>query len=600
MLTLTSAVAVLNEDLCRILLIKRDAEPFQGLLGLPGGKIESQEGFWTAAKRELHEEIGLTAPSWVLTGAFHTPGVLMIVFAARCEEAPRRLQDGFWYEISDLPHLDLAPNVYEAVHAARRAFSSNSVIPMVKVAAEAAAFTAEQIRSSIRTSLSNAGILDVGWDQFLERRRVGTIGTALGFLALEAARMRLPPPEIDKIVETLLRRENHETGGWGIKSMEAVGSPSIVESTCYVLRALRSAGLTTNDEPIRRGIVWLLGNQGNGGWGTTSGLPARLLPTTLAMEALTSCHDDESVSALRRATEFVVRAQNQDGGWGIRPVSRGSPEETSTAPHTARAISALIRCGYPLRDQPIQDGLEWLRLSIQNWNEVGEIEYLGDHEADRQRLDFKHTAHPLVLRAFLDTGLEPSDPIAIATIARIARQTTSEHSGAFGGTPIWAAYDRVEILSRFVAVGIPTSFVFAENQLRTADEALTTLGRFYQTQLTVAISKHREAVPTREDLFIAVKQQARTLVFTVKIASAALLVYLVAILLPTVLDGWNIYEPVFYGIGLCITILGAIFGFNVSSLFQTRWEARLEQRIVSKMLRTKPGVDYNLVGSAIE
>lgn len=43
----------------KIILIKREKEPYQGLLGLPGGKIEKGEHLSTGLIREIKEETGI-------------------------------------------------------------------------------------------------------------------------------------------------------------------------------------------------------------------------------------------------------------------------------------------------------------------------------------------------------------------------------------------------------------------------------------------------------------------------------------------------------------------------------------------------------------
>ena len=50
-----------------LVLIRREKEPYKGLLALPGGKIEKGEAPADAAKREMLEETGLKrpAPKWI-------------------------------------------------------------------------------------------------------------------------------------------------------------------------------------------------------------------------------------------------------------------------------------------------------------------------------------------------------------------------------------------------------------------------------------------------------------------------------------------------------------------------------------------------------
>jgi len=51
-----------------LLLIRRTKPPYQGLLGLPGGKMEPGETPLAAARREMREETGLRRPKPVWLG----------------------------------------------------------------------------------------------------------------------------------------------------------------------------------------------------------------------------------------------------------------------------------------------------------------------------------------------------------------------------------------------------------------------------------------------------------------------------------------------------------------------------------------------------
>lgn len=57
----------------QILLIKRGVEPFKGYWGMPGGYVGWDETVENAVKREVNEELGVTAKSVELLGVYSEP-----------------------------------------------------------------------------------------------------------------------------------------------------------------------------------------------------------------------------------------------------------------------------------------------------------------------------------------------------------------------------------------------------------------------------------------------------------------------------------------------------------------------------------------------
>lgn len=54
-------ILVLNKEETKILMCKREKEPYKGMFNLVGGKVEENENELHAAYRELEEETGITA-----------------------------------------------------------------------------------------------------------------------------------------------------------------------------------------------------------------------------------------------------------------------------------------------------------------------------------------------------------------------------------------------------------------------------------------------------------------------------------------------------------------------------------------------------------
>lgn len=56
----TNVIIVYNKENDKVLMCKREKEPFKGKLNLVGGKVELNENEIEAAYRELQEETGIT------------------------------------------------------------------------------------------------------------------------------------------------------------------------------------------------------------------------------------------------------------------------------------------------------------------------------------------------------------------------------------------------------------------------------------------------------------------------------------------------------------------------------------------------------------
>lgn len=62
-----NAIVVFNKDEERILMCKRERNPYKGLLNFVGGKIEKNESGFDAAYRELEEETTITKDDIILS-----------------------------------------------------------------------------------------------------------------------------------------------------------------------------------------------------------------------------------------------------------------------------------------------------------------------------------------------------------------------------------------------------------------------------------------------------------------------------------------------------------------------------------------------------
>lgn len=109
----------------KILLVEHASGPYQGKLGLPGGKIEHGESPETALRREFQEEVCGSFGSFYPLGNFHAQTTIgdtdfhLIGLIYRIEDFTQgkgatELQHG-WYDLASLPRERMAPFVEELV-----------------------------------------------------------------------------------------------------------------------------------------------------------------------------------------------------------------------------------------------------------------------------------------------------------------------------------------------------------------------------------------------------------------------------------------------------------------------------------------------------
>lgn len=107
-------------------------DPFAGCWALPGGFLRQRETFEEAARRELTEETGLTAPDSLLpVGVFDDPDrdprdrVISTAFTGILTHLVEPTSGGVvaaWIPVDDVDYHDLAIDHTDIVHAAIRAY----------------------------------------------------------------------------------------------------------------------------------------------------------------------------------------------------------------------------------------------------------------------------------------------------------------------------------------------------------------------------------------------------------------------------------------------------------------------------------------------
>ncbi len=105
-----------------------------------------------------------------------------------------------------------------------------------------------------------------------------------------------------------------------------------------------------NSEAVKRGVDYLLGTQlPDGSWYGRWGMNY-IYGTWSVLCALNACGLAPDDPAMRKAAEWLIAIQNEDGGWGEDGSSyklgyRGYEQAPSTASQTAWALLGLMACG---------------------------------------------------------------------------------------------------------------------------------------------------------------------------------------------------------------------------------------------------------------
>ncbi|HSJ12051.1 MAG TPA: NUDIX hydrolase [Gillisia sp.] len=115
-LTVDAVVFSKNNDLLKVLLIKRKNDPYKDQWALPGGFLEDHETLEKGTQRELEEETGIKTDNMRQVGIFADPGrdprgrVISIAFTTLIShEVPVKgnddATDAKWFDINALPKL---------------------------------------------------------------------------------------------------------------------------------------------------------------------------------------------------------------------------------------------------------------------------------------------------------------------------------------------------------------------------------------------------------------------------------------------------------------------------------------------------------------
>jgi prenyltransferase beta subunit len=131
-----------------------------------------------------------------------------------------------------------------------------------------------------------------------------------------------------------------------------------VSYTSFGILALRASGVKRGARPLRRATAWLLRQQNDDGGFNTAGRGGRsgIDDTGYAIQALVAAGRRDT-RATRRGARFIARSRNADGGY---PLFRGI---ASNAQSSAYAVQGLVAAGTQRAAR--RSGLRYLRSLVQ-------------------------------------------------------------------------------------------------------------------------------------------------------------------------------------------------------------------------------------------
>src|SRR5271157_4436044 len=126
-----------------------------------------------------------------------------------------------------------------------------------------------------------------------------------------------------------LRRVQDAAGGF--KRIGTEGPPLTIY-TSVVLCALAELGYPREDATVKKALEWLLGCQNqDGGYGMPKGSPSVAAGIAWAIRALLAYEVDPASAPVKNAVAWLLRAQKPSGGFSMVPPAPEDPEVTAYA-----------------------------------------------------------------------------------------------------------------------------------------------------------------------------------------------------------------------------------------------------------------------------
>lgn len=422
---ITVGITIFNKERNKVFLKKRDRnELFPEKYCIPGGKIKVGENIDSAIKRELYEETQISVDNLSYIKWYKHENVYLFAFSTIIND-----ENDSFILLEDISGLELAPNISDVIKDSLSFFEKNGFDLNVNILN-----LANEIIDKIA---DNAFVIQkkTGWDHFILEKRIGTIGTSIGLKILNNSKSF---EHVKKEAYKTLIKSQLNDGGWGVKSSD--NKFSITESTCNCVSAIFDY-IKKDNESIQNAKKWLAENMLNDySWGySKQSLRGRITSTCSVIQTL---YKLDSNYSLQENINWLLNAQNRDGGWGF------TLNSSSNLTATSIAISTLIIFIHK-NDDRILKAIKWIEDNIKKNGivEESEVEYIGD-----KRFEFKHSTIVYILNALIkQKGINNVCPTflydnLLAIINKRNENGFWEHSLTPGYFPIWHTYNILNLL----------------------------------------------------------------------------------------------------------------------------------------------------------
>ena len=158
-------------------------------------------------------------------------------------------------------------------------------------------------------------------------KRLARIQFASATAAASAAAL-VPRPAVDAAA-VIVAKDQRDDGSWQLDSSTSLGSPATYGTplaTAFAMRLLARSGMANRAEAIARGRAWLRTVE--------PGNVPDAVAVILGLE-----HQSDDANPMRRALDFLERAQGRDGGWGAYATTASEPFDTAIAMLALREVA---------------------------------------------------------------------------------------------------------------------------------------------------------------------------------------------------------------------------------------------------------------------